>query len=454
MNDDAPRSLGELLAWLDRHINLEAIERGVAGRSAEPTLTRIRALCAAMGQPQANYPAVHVTGTNGKGSVTRLTTSLLRAQGLVVGTIMSPHLETMNERISRNLEPISDEDLLENLAALQVLERFVAERDPALLAPTWFELVTAAAYRYFSDIAVDAAVVEVGLGGLWDATNVIDADVAVVTNVDLDHVEILGPTRAHIAREKAGIIKQGATAVIGETDPEIVEIIAGVANDVGASSMWRRGVDFACARSEIAYGGRVLDLRTPGAEYNGLFIPLFGAHQGLNASVALAAAEAFFGSPLAEDVVTEAFAEARVPGRLEVVGRKPLVVLDGAHNPAGAKVLGDSLREDFAAAGRVVVVMGCLRGRDPGELLDAMGAARIAHVVATAPSSPRAQPVEVVAAAVRAHGYDVSTHEDVDEAIRSAQDLASDEDLVLITGSLYVVGAARAFFRRLGSLRS
>jgi dihydrofolate synthase/folylpolyglutamate synthase len=454
MNDDSQRSLGELLAWLDRHINLEAIERGLAGRSAEPTLTRIRALCTAMGEPQADYPAVHVTGTNGKGSTTRITTALLRAQGLVVGTIMSPHLEQMNERISRNLEPISDADLFENLAALQVLERFVGEREPSLLPPTWFELITATAFRYFSDIAVDAAVVEVGLGGRWDATNVIDAQVAVVTNVDLDHVEILGPTRADIAREKAGIIKPGATAVVGETDPDIVDVFVAAANDVGASELWRRGLDFACERSQIAYGGRVLDIRTPGASYDGLFLPLFGAHQGLNATVALAAAEAFFGAPLAEDVISQAFAEVTVPGRLEVVDRKPLVVLDGAHNPAGATVLGDALREDFAAAEHVVMVMGCLRGRDPRELLEAIGGARIVHVVATSPDSPRAQRAEVVADAARAAGYEVTTHEDVDEAIRAAQDIAGDDDLVLITGSLYVVGAARAFFRRLGSLRS
>ena len=454
MNNEEQRSLGELLAWLDRHINLEAIERGLAGRSAEPTLTRIGALCAAMGDPQNDYPAVHVTGTNGKGSTTRLTTALLHAQGLSVGTITSPHLEQMNERISRDLEPISDADLLNNLVALEVLEKFVHERNPELLPPTWFELITATAYRYFSDVAVEAAVVEVGLGGRWDATNVIDARVAVVTNVDLDHVEILGPTRAHIAREKAGIIKAGSTVVVGEPDLEMVDIFEAAADEAGAAALWRRGVDFACERSQIAYGGRVLDLHTPGSRYEGLFLPLFGSHQGLNASVALAAAEAFFGFPLSEEVVTEAFATATVPGRLEVVSRQPLVVLDGAHNPAGATVLGNALREDFAAAENVVVVMGCLRGRNPAELLSAIGAARISHVVATAPASPRAQRAEAVKDAAASAGYEVTTFEDVDEAIRAAQDIAGDNDLVLVTGSLYVVGAARAFFRRLGSLRS
>jgi dihydrofolate synthase/folylpolyglutamate synthase len=444
MSDDAHRSLGDLLAWLDRHINLEAIERGLAGRSAEPTLDRIRALCAALGEPQANYPAIHVTGTNGKGSTTRMATGLLQAQGLVVGTIMSPHLERMNERISRNLEPISDADLVEGLSALEALERFVEARDLVSLPPTWFELVTALAYRYFSDVAVDAAVVEVGLGGRWDATNVIDAVVSVVTNVELDHVEILGPTRAHIAREKAGIIKADSIVVVGETDPEILRVLEEAAEGAGARALWRRDVEFACERSRLAYGGRVVDLRTPQGRYPDLFIPLFGAHQGL---------EAFFGAPLAEDVVSEAFASMTVPGRLEVVSRQPLVVLDGAHNPAGATVLGNALREDFAAAKNVVVVMGCLRGRDPIELLQAIGPARIAHVVATAPASPRAQAAKIVADAATASGYETTTFEDVDEAIRAAQDFAGDDDLVLVTGSLYVVGAARGFFRRLGSLR-
>jgi dihydrofolate synthase/folylpolyglutamate synthase len=336
----ASTSLGDAIAWLDRHINLEAIERGDAGRAAEPTLERIGALMAAMGDPQRAYPIVHVTGTNGKGSTTRMISSLLMAQGLSVGTITSPHLETMNERIATNLEPISDDELLELLLALEELEHFVRERGLCEVAPTWFELVTAAAYRHFADAPVDAAVVEVGLGGRWDATNVGDGIVAVVTNVALDHVEILGPTRSHIAREKAGIVKAGATVVLGEDDPELVEIFAEQSAAVGAGALWRRGVDFGLEASRLAVGGRLMDLRTPGGEYRDLFLPLYGAHQGENAAVALSAAEAFFGAPLAPEVVATAFNATRVPGRLEVAHRRPLVLLDGAHNPAGANVLG------------------------------------------------------------------------------------------------------------------
>ncbi len=446
-------SLGDAIAWLDRHVNLEAIVRGVAGRAAEPTLERIRALMEAMGDPQRAYPIIHITGTNGKGSTTRLASSLLMAQGLTVGTITSPHLEAMNERITKDLQPISDGELLEVLLALEELERFVLATRLSPVPPTWFELVTAAAYRYFADAPVDAAVVEVGLGGRWDATNIGDGQVAVLTNVALDHVDILGPTTAHIAREKAGIVKSGATVVVGDTDEEIVEIVRERAEEVGAGPIWRRGADFACTASAIAVGGRVVDLRTPGRDYSGLYLPLHGGHQGDNASAALTAAEAFFGMPLDEEVVAEGFASVTVPGRLEVVSRRPLVILDGAHNPAGATVLGQALEEDFAGLGEIVLVMGVLRGRDPGELLAPLPLGRVAQLVACAPASPRAQPAKAVAEAGISLGLRTSVHDEVDAALVAAQELAREGDLVLVTGSLYVVGAARAFYRRLGSIR-
>jgi len=445
-------SLGDAIAWLDRHINLEAIERGAAGRAAEPTLARIGALMTAMGDPQRAYPVIHITGTNGKGSTTRLATALLMAQGLSVGTITSPHLEVMNERITKDLQPISDDELLDVLVALEELEGFVLARGLSALPPTWFELVTAAAYRHFADAPVDAAVVEVGLGGRWDATNVADGQVAVVTNVALDHVEILGPTTAHIAREKAGIVKAGATVVVGETDEEVVEIVAEQASAVGAGPLWRRGPDFACTSSLIAVGGRVVDLRTPGRDYDGLYLPLHGAHQGDNASAALTAAEAFFGAPLDEAVVAEAFGAVTVPGRLEVASRRPLVVLDGAHNPAGAAVLGQALEEDFAAAERIVLVVGCLRGRDPAELLSKLPLARVSLLVACAPASPRAQAAKLVAEAAIGLGIATVAADEVDDALDRALAEAGPDDLVLVTGSLYVVGAARTYFRRLGSI--
>ena len=445
------RSLGDALAWLDRHVNLEALDANLSQRGGSDGLERVRRLMEAMGDPQRTYPVVHVTGTNGKGSTSRLITLLLQAQGLVVGTYTSPHLESVNERVAVGGAPIADDELAGVLASLEELERFLLRQGGAgalASAPTWFELLTAAALRHFADEAVSAAVVEVGVGGMVDATNVVDAAVAVLTNVELDHVDVLGGTRASIAREKAGIVKAGSIVVVGETDPDLVEIVAERGRTVGAEALWRRDLDFACTANELAHGGRQLDLRTPGAGYEGLFLPLHGAHQGDNAAVAVAAAEAFFGSPLAEEVVAEAFAEATVPGRLEVVARHPVVVLDGAHNPAGAASLGAALADDFAAAERVVLVMGCLRGRDPAELLGAIGPERLALVVACTPPSPRALSAAAVVEAAGRCSVAAVEADSLEVALRQAVESVGEQGLVVVTGSLYVVGAARALLRR------
>jgi dihydrofolate synthase/folylpolyglutamate synthase len=432
-----------VLAWLDRHINLEAIERGVAGRAAEPTLERIAALTAAMGDPERSFPCIHITGTNGKTSTTQLCTALVMAQGLSVGTYTSPHLVSLNERIAWNGEPIGDDELFDVLSPLGALEEFIRAENPGMLAPTWFELMTAAAYRFFADVAVDAGVIEVGLGGRYDATNVAEGAVAVATNVELDHVSILGGTRAKIAWEKAGIVKPGCVAVVGDEDDDIVAVFEDEARRVGAAAFWRRGVEFDCVGNFAAHGGRVVSVRTPGATYEDLFVPLYGAHQGDNVAIAVAAAEAFFGVPLDASVVAEALGSARIPGRLEVLGRRPLVVLDGAHNPAGAAALGEALGEDFGAVRRTVLVFGCLNGRSPGDVLAALGPDRIAHVVACTPPSLRGVPAAEVAAAAAALGLEVSIADSVPEALAAARGLVSADDLVLVTGSLYLVGAAR-----------
>jgi dihydrofolate synthase / folylpolyglutamate synthase len=449
---DEPGSLGDALAWLDRHINLERIESGQAGRAGLPTLDRIQLLCALMGDPQEHIPAIQVTGTNGKGSVTWMCANLIEANGLAVGTYTSPDLERINERIQFNREQIPDDALTQVLNSLEELEAFIVGRDPDALRPNWFEIVTAAAFRYFADVAVDAAVVEVGLGGRWDATNVANGTVAAVTNVELDHVEILGATRAAIAAEKSGIIKAGAIAVIGETDEEIVEIFEREAHTVGAEALWRRGEVFATERNELAFGGRLVDLRTPGAYYEEIFIPLFGAHQGENAAVALAAAEAFFGGPLERDVVEEGFAAVKVPGRLEVVGREPLVVIDGAHNPAGAETLAAAIREDFVATERCLLVLGCLRSRDPAEMLEALSPIDPARIFCCRPPSPRSMDPKYLADAAKEAGYAVEIIEDVPDALAAAHAAAHPRDLVLVTGSMYTIGIARSAARRLGSL--
>jgi dihydrofolate synthase/folylpolyglutamate synthase len=349
----------------------------------------------------------------------------------------------VNDRIATDAGSLTDNELTALLDTLRVYEQFLLDRDPGSDPPSWFELVTAAGLRHFSDVAVEAAVVEVGLGGRFDATNVVDAAVAVITNIELDHVEILGPDRASIASEKAGIIKAGSRVVTGELDDEIVDIFAAEALEAGAASLWRRGFDFDCTDSRIAHGGRVLDLRTPGASYDGIYLPLFGAHQTHNAAVALAATEAFFGAPLDGSVVEEAFAATTNPGRLEIVSRQPLVILDGAHNEAGAIALGRALEEDFAAVDGFVLVLGCLRGRDPYSILQAIGPEHIRHVIATAPESLRALPAAEVADAAVAAELSVEIVEDVADAVRRAKALVTDTDAVVVAGSLYVIWEAR-----------
>jgi dihydrofolate synthase/folylpolyglutamate synthase len=424
-------------AWLDAHVNMEtgvgfppARERGA------PSLDRIGALLQYLGSPQLEYPAIHLTGTNGKTSATRMTTELLSTVGLLVGTTTSPHLERVNERMTVNGEPIDDAELDEQLRVVALVEREIK------LDPSYFEVVIAAAFRWFADMAVDVAVVEVGMGGTWDATNVIDGQVAVVTNVSADHVAYLGTTTAEIATEKAGIVKQGSTLVLGETDPDLVPIFTGR----GAARVLLRDTDFGVRSNVPAFGGRMLELYTPGARYADVFVPLHGAHQGDNAAIALAAAEAFVGAPLDEDAVRGAFSRVRSPGRLELVGRQPLVLLDGAHNVAGAEALRNALAEEFAPSARTLVV-GFLREKDPREMLEALGLDDAAQLICAPPPNPRALDPERVAEAAEALGFPADRIEVVDSvprAVSSALLTTPADGEIIVTGSLYFVGAARS----------
>ncbi len=426
-------SLSEALAWLDGHINYEAT--APSARSL-PSLAPMVELAHVLGDPQQAYPSVHVTGTNGKGSTAALTTALFGAMGLRVGTYTSPNLSFVNERIALMGRPIEDEALRDVLSVLAGLEGMLAER------PTRFALLTAAGLAFFADEAVDAAVIEVGLGGTWDCTNVVDGRVAVLTNVSYDHTDVLGPTLEGIAADKAGIIKEGSVAIVGETTPGLVDIVTARARDVGADS-WVAGRDFDCTANRLAVGGRLLDLRTPAASYGEILVSLNGPHQGRNAACALAAAEAFFGAPIDEEVVQEAFSQVRVPGRLEVVGRAPLTLVDGAHNVAGMTVLARALTEGFSVAGDTVVVVGMLRGRDPSAMLAALAPAGVGLVVACAPDSHRALGADVVAEAARALGLKVVVAPSVSEAVATARAAVTDDGLLVVAGSLYVVAEAR-----------
>ncbi len=426
--------LATALSWLDAHIDFES---SMPSKRSIPTLDRMRQMVHLLGNPEQSYPAVHITGTNGKGSTAAMTTALFGAQGLTVGTYTSPNLSRVNERISRNGEPIDDAAFLEVLESLARLEPLM--EDP----PTRFELLTAAALTWFADEAVDVAVIEVGLGGRWDCTNVVDGEVSVLTNVSFDHTEVLGPTLEDIARDKSGIFKSGGRVVIGETDPTLVQLLRQAAGQVGAAEVWVRDTDFACTANRLAVGGRLIDVRTPQAAYGELLVPLHGAHQGDNASCALTAVEGFFGYPLHEDVVEEAFTGVRVPGRLEVIGRHPLVVVDGAHNVAGMIVLARSLIEEFTVEGEAQAVVGMLSGRDPVAMLDALLTAGIRSLVACTPRSPRALPAEVVAEAALGLGMDVTVVGAPAEAVSLAVGRAGPDDRVVVCGSLYVVADAR-----------
>jgi dihydrofolate synthase / folylpolyglutamate synthase len=419
------------LAYLDDHASYDK-----TGRIDAPSTDSIERLCAAMGDPHLAQPVIHVTGTNGKGSTVQIISRLLVAQGLTVGTYTSPHLERINERLKRNGEPISDEDFAEQIAGIAGIEAIAGVR------PTYFEAVTAAAFRWFADVAVDVAVIEVGMLGRWDATNIVDGQVAVVTNVSLDHTEFAGPTTADIAAEKAGIIKPGSAVLVGETDADLIEIF----RREGGASMLVRGEDFETVDNSLAIGGRSLDLRTPTTIYSDVFLPLHGAHQGDNAALALATVETFFATPLAEDVVHEGFANVEMPGRFEVLGVQPLTIIDGAHNPAGADVCADVFFGDFHPEGRRILVVGTLR--DPRDILAALRADEFDVVHACTAPSPRGVPGADVARAARELGCsEVYVHDSVGAACDAALRSADPDDAILAAGSIYVAGAARPALR-------
>ena len=436
--------LGDALEWLDGHQNLERMLAVTPERRKAPDLERMRRLMDALGNPQASCPVVHVTGTNGKTSTSRCIATMFKTMGLRVGLFTSPHLESINERIEVDGSAVDDEALLAALNVIAGVEALVAPAEGF----TWFELITAAAFLHFADSPVDVMVLEVGMGGRWDATNVADAVVSVVTNVGLDHLEFLGPTREHVAREKAGVVKPGSTLVLGEVEANLVEIFEGQSPD----AVWLAGKDWDCETNDPAPEGRTLDLRTPSASYEQVRLSLHGSHQGRNFAAALAAVEAFFGRSIDEGVVRSAAAGVSSPGRMEIVGSDPTIVLDGAKNLEGATAAGAALAEEFSSHSSLVMVVGMLAGKDPASMLSALGARHARLVVACRAPSPRGQPAEDIAKAARSLGCDAIVAGEVADAVEEARRFARPDDVIFITGSLYVVGAARAILsaRRTG----
>lgn len=424
------------LSWLDAHLDHESSSVGIAaGSVAGLSLAAMEELAALLGDPQHAVPVVHVTGTNGKGSVAAMVGSLLQAHGLSVGAYTSPHLERINERITRDGEPIGDDDLAEVLAGLAAVEPLLSAR------PTWFELLTAAAFRWFAEAPVDVAVVEVGLLGRFDATNVVDARVAVVTGIGGDHTDFRPGWEQLVAGEKAGIITPRSTAVLGRMDHTLRSVFAAE----GPERLWAEDVDFEVLSDLPAVGGRVVEVSGVHARYDELFVPLHGGHQGHNAAVAVAAVEAFFDRPLQPDLVREGLAATQLRGRAEVVSHHPLVLVDVAHNPDALRALAATVEEDFATVGSRLVVLGMLAGRDPDAAVAAVAGLRPDLVVCTtAETGPRGLPAADLGAACDRAGLTHEVVADPVEAVLRARSLALEEDLVVVAGSTRLPAAVYA----------
>lgn len=417
----------------------------------EPSLDRVRAFTELLGEPQHAYRVVHLTGTNGKTSTSRMVDALLRALDLRTGRFTSPHLETINERISVDGEPLDDEAFVRAFNDIAPYTHLVDEDQPHPLS--FFETVVGMAYAAFADAPVDVAVVEVGMGGGWDATNVVEADVAVVLPISVDHAKYLGATPQAIAQEKAGIIKAGSVAVTAAQEPEVEAVLAARVAEVGASLV-REGVDFGVVSRTPAVGGQILSIEGLRGRYDDLFLPLYGAHQAQNAAVALASVEALVGGaePLDAELVAAAFAEVTSPARLEIVRRSPTVVLDAAHNPHGARASAEALEDSFTFD-PLIGVLGVMADKDVEGLLVALEPV-LAHVVATQNSSDRSMSAAALGeAAIEVFGEErVTVVPRLLDAIEAAATLAEAGEsvsasigagAVLVTGSVVTAGEAR-----------
>jgi dihydrofolate synthase / folylpolyglutamate synthase len=424
----------------------------------EPSRDRITALMDVLGQPQRAYPAIHITGTNGKTSTARMIDTLLSEMDLRTGRTTSPHLEEIRERICVDGEPISRERFVEVYQDIRPYLDLVDAAQPFPLS--FFETVVGMSYSAFADAPVDVAVVEVGLGGTWDATNVIDAQVAVVTPISLDHTQLLGDTVEDIAWEKSGIIKPGALAILAEQPPEAAEVLLRHAVEVGAT-VAREGIEFGVQDRQLAVGGQQITVKGLSQEYGGIYLPLHGAHQAHNAACAIAAVEAFLGAgqgggTLEPEIVRAAMAKVTSPGRLEVIRRSPTVLIDAAHNPGGAAALAKALSEEFTFD-HLVGVIAAMGDKDVRSVLEAFEPV-MDEVVVTRNSSLRSMDVaELAALAEEIFGEDrvlssPRLDDAIDRAVALAESSVPDATLggagVVVTGSVVTAGDAAKLLRR------
>lgn len=416
----------------------------------EPTLDRVAEVMDLMGSPQQTFGVIHITGTNGKTSTARMIETMLAEMGLNTGRFTSPHLHDLRERIAIGGESITHERFLAAYDDVLPFVRIVDEKSVADGGPklTYFEILVCVAYAAFADTPVDVAVVEVGLGGVWDATNVADGLVSVLTPISIDHTRLLGNTVESIATEKVGIIKPDSVVVTGVQTHEVMEIIAAETEEKDAS-LQAEGVAFGVLEREVAVGGQVLSLRGLAGDYTDLFMPLYGAHQASNAAIAVAAVEAFVGGGeqrLTDEVIRSAFANFSSPGRLEIVRRSPTVLVDAAHNPAGVEALVEAVRESFMF-GRLVGVIGVLAEKD-AESMIALLEPVLDHIVLTRTTSPRAvSPQRLGEIALGYFGEDrISVIRDLPDALDLAAGMADDGGMsgaVLATGSVVTAAEVR-----------
>ena len=461
-NDAAPQEVSaeelRALAEVEDELNERWPETKI-----EPSLDRIEMLMDLLGHPERSFDVIHIAGTNGKSSTARMVDSLLRAFHRRVGLVTSPHLQRVTERIGIDGQPIHPRDYVRIWHEIKPFVEMVDAQSDVPMSK--FEVLVGLSYAAFADAPVDVAVVEVGLGGRWDATNVVNADVSVITPVGLDHTDYLGDTLAEIAGEKAGIIKSREDAddpltpnenivVIAEQDPEAMRVILQQAVDVEAG-VARSGSEFAALESRIAVGGQQVNIQGLGGLYEDIFLPLHGEHQAKNAAVALAAVEAFFGAsaghPLDVATVRNGFAQAISPGRLERVRTSPTTFIDAAHNPHGAKALGAALDRDFDFA-RLIGVLSIFADKDATGILTALEP-YLTEVVITQNSSPRALDTYDLAETARDIFGEERVHvaDNLPGAYAQAVELAEDAEVqsgsgIIITGSVVTAGDARAMF--------
>ena len=444
----------------DTKERLAAIEKALLARWPEtriqPSLDRISLLCDALGSPQLSYPTIHIAGTNGKTSTTRFIDSLLFAHGMRTGRFTSPHLEDIRERICVNGEMIDGDELIFNYNDIAAYFDFVDSKSPHPIS--FFEAVTALAMAAFSEHPVDVGIFEVGMGGEWDATNIIKPSVGVIAPIGMDHMEYLGNSIEEIATAKAGILKPDMYGVLSNQTPEVAKVLLAKAAEVGIE-VAREGIEFEVMSRQVAVGGQLLTIRGIKDVYSDLFLPLHGKHQASNAAAALVAAEAFFGDqPLDLESVKQGFASATSPGRFEIVRREPTVILDAAHNPHGAKTLANTLQEEFTF-GRVIAVVGIFADKDAEGIFDEIKDV-IDGVIVTQSSSPRAMPAGELAKLARKYieadriFIEPELRNAIKKALADANHPMEEESVgVLITGSVITVGEARAILKQLKELK-